>query len=1541
MRRRTTRNRAASPSTDRATRRSRDHASGARQPTYAEPETEPLLGNRALSRLLAGTHTGGPIGALRVARESDPNATSANSEAWASVRDPDFNASTIVNDLRRAIDQSEPDLNLEKQTIKRKVDFASVLKALDNLTAAQVGKVKALYASREANRSLDQDLFGLGASGYLTTLTELQKQRLRAVMQGTRGEPISRTVLHELESLPPEVAAKLRMTLATNAQVPANLHRLEAVAAEIAELMEGSLNSSAIERLMGLQRRDKAEIAVIDGYYEKLTGKLLGHELTRRLSRNQLQLSRVYFLRESDTATADACAIEAIRRQVEEADKSIEGFDGPLGDAMRKKVHATAMNSIEAIVATNRREALADASSGKSGGGAMAVQARMAKLLGTKSGTPGQTLGDTLETTFGAKEAGLVTSTARTGTRPHAGSAERHAQQLLSMEADESTSHGKMAAILREIREEASVDVMATARDPWESPERRMAIAANLEAETTAEARTQITAFVDTYDAMAGTGRHYAQIVASASEVGTDVLERLAVGGGEMAPALELDIAIRKKDVAEIKRILHQQRSREGIEKLTYEYEHISDKRVRNLRQALFGTGAFNEMSSAETAEDLEGMEKDISLAAVTGRDAVSASEALQTPRQEELGGVKEVEWLAGFGGREYEVTMRKKGVVAHARDIGDNPETENILDETQDRLQALAAEWKSLDPWLDFERRKAILVEMRRERATLTGDATAYEADNERMLAQIREAVSLVVQVALAIALPGAGGFIANMALNIGASVAANMLIYGSDYNLTSLRNDLIGGILGGAGGKLGEELVGAVAKEVVAVTSKPVAQAAERAGLSTVLSREAAGIEGNALGTAAKEAAAAEEALAAGAGKEAAAVEGAAAKETAALEGTAAKEAAAAEGAAAKGAGAAESAAGAAAKDGLGVVVLKEVFNQLGSNIAMIPLTGGLSWDSIKQGEIISLLGRAGKHVMKPGAAKAKAGDGSGAPEAGPTKEGPPVASEGGAASEVMQPQSVPGRTGGAAATSPVHVASVEGIPQAIVETAKLWPTLTVYERAQYIKRSLNERLAALGIPELHVVTRLNDAGGGQYTTNQHEVAISDQMLSKPALSNADVAALADTVRHEVEHAIQWAEMAQHLAAEGASVEGIMANMGDGGAIGIPEEIAQWAVERQKSGRGIDQASPQGKAAAENWGSVYGDQANAQGRTRSHVYNDLSAAGMALVNAQSLGVIPPFVQHAYDLAHAAYRNLAEERGAHLAGDMAKLETEAIVEARPGDAADTLKMATAPAMTGDDGGGAPQSIADLSAGSGPAPTKPGASAHGGPGTRTQEGDLPSAHQQRKGELAARIEGALAHLDQPPTGDGVPADVILGKLVASSGRGRNDEALPVIKRAIGLLQDRARVADVLADLALAASSRSGPEANRLAQSGFEMSRSGGNEPTVLTEARLQQEAGGQFVDWAMEHGPFYDFAIDSENHGRMSHLIQDLVLDRHLGMSATEFRKLLNGLDVPGSPSIKSQVWSLVFDANEGAGAITPEDLTAALRTLDEFRELR
>src|SRR3954451_17263794 len=83
--------------------------------------------------------------------------------------------------------------------------------------------------------------------------------------------------------------------------------------------------------------------------------------------------------------------------------------------------------------------------------------------------------------------------------------------------------------------------------------------------------------------------------------------------------------------------------------------------------------------------------------------------------------------------------------------------------------------------------------------------------------------------------------GFIGTTALNIRAPVASNMIIYGNQYNLSQLYDDVIGGGLGALGGKLGEDVARLVAKEVAGTFATEAVRVAEAAGKSPKLVAEA----------------------------------------------------------------------------------------------------------------------------------------------------------------------------------------------------------------------------------------------------------------------------------------------------------------------------------------------------------------------------------------------------------------------------------------------------------------------------------------------------------------------------------------------------------------------------------------------------------------------------------------------------------------------------------------------------------------------------
>ena len=65
-------------------------------------------------------------------------------------------------------------------------------------------------------------------------------------------------------------------------------------------------------------------------------------------------------------------------------------------------------------------------------------------------------------------------------------------------------------------------------------------------------------------------------------------------------------------------------------------------------------------------------------------------------------------------------------------REIGDDPETQDMMNESAEAAEGAAGRVPGERP--GGRPRAEILAEMRRVRATLTGDAAAYEEENERI---------------------------------------------------------------------------------------------------------------------------------------------------------------------------------------------------------------------------------------------------------------------------------------------------------------------------------------------------------------------------------------------------------------------------------------------------------------------------------------------------------------------------------------------------------------------------------------------------------------------------------------------------------------------------------------------------------------------------------------------------------------------------------------------------------------------------------------
>lgn len=1218
-----------------ATRSSDVRTARSREPAPEGPRAgdgaslQSVIGNRAVSRLLASVVT--------IAREPDP---SAGPPSAAELQDPSFNASSIVNDLRRAIDQNDATLKdvgswySAEYVTYRKVDVSLVLKVLDNLTAAQVEEVKRRYALRETNHTLESDLFGGGGSNVGTRIRPDDGARIKVMLRGTKDAP-------------PTPGAD-----ATSSSWPTDAQRnhLETIAIEIHDLMSGgTLKGTKLERVMALHRRPVGEIDTIDHAYTRNYGEHLSVDLFSKLE--GLQVSRMVQLRSGDVPRADAIAIEAKRRVVEaidaEAPTSVAGeaFEmlGSFGIASepdwitkeRAGRRQAVVGDIEGIVDQNRREALADPNNRKLSS-AEAVKRRMDAVLGTRDGEVGHTLGGELAKTLGPVAAGAFTSM-RNGAL-----VESAADQLVAMEASHTTKQERIAEILKSFRTEAEHDLLVELQNPKVPVGRKEEIGNNAEKAKTDLARTYIAKFQEIYEARRGTYRTYAAIVASAGNHGDELLTQLAEGGGEQSDMQEFVLAVKRKNVDGIKGVLERQPNQEAVTRLVEGYEHGSGV-VRNLAKDLYGT-SFGNTNNALAAEFYRQYTKG---AAVTGRDALDVDESLHKPSASEHGTVVEVDWILSYAEQDFSLTWADRGLMGWVREAGEDPETETIMRQTRAEVRELAARWKAIDPWAGgWEERDAILVELRKGRRTLSGDLSAYEVENEKMVDQLKSAVTFAVQVALAIVVPGLGveilgsALLGTTAVNIGATVVTNMIIQGDKYDLTAFRNDVLGGVLGAAGGKLGEEFVGVIANQVSGRAASAAVAAAEKAGIKTAITAEAGALAGD------------------------------------------------------------------AAKVGLGTVIAKEGGNLIGSTAGTSIATGenGFTLEGLGQGLLMTGIGKL--FGMKPPAKSGAGGEGSastseGAPSpkpavpesasstshdtatptvpdaatptvpegAGPVPEaGAPVPETAAPATEAKAttaetatplPEAVPFQPGVAGAASPPQFASPPRSLEALVTDM---PNMNLRDRARAINAHVQEEVRSVGAPDVRSSVDPGRGTGAQFDPASWTIYYGEGVVNGP-VDAAQLGAMFDTGTHEAHHAYQWFQMARYAAETGGT------RIFDQ----IPPDVAGLA-------QAAPPLTPTERATAARWhDSVFG--ANRNDRNAAYVDMNAYERSTEVSNADLDRVMnDPNATAAdrerateardieralFDDAYERYRTLPEEMTAWQRGGVADADAGALMQLR------------------------------------------------------------------------------------------------------------------------------------------------------------------------------------------------------------------------------------------------------------------------------------
>jgi hypothetical protein len=329
-----------------------------------------------------------------------------------------------------------------------------------------------------------------------------------------------------------------------------------------------------------------------------------------------------------------------------------------------------------------------------------------------------------------------------------------------------------------------------------------------------------------------------------------------------------------------------------------------------------------------------------------------------------------------------------------------------------------------------------------------------------------------------------------------------------GDQYNLTSFRNDILGGLLGAAGGKLGEELLmGAIASQVAGKAAQPTVGVLERAGLATVLAKESG--------------------------------------EFTAM----------------------------AAEGSRLLKVAQEGANLIGSSAGTTIATGenAFTLEGLAQNVFMNQLGK-----IK-------------APKPSPTSNSPQETiahetSDPGTAPSPASPE-LPGSSGH---SGPGQLGTVSErlearrVSDSMEQLASRWPEMTVDERLTGLAAIGNRALAARGVPHVKFVDGNVGSNDAYFDCTTWTVVVSPKEVLRGSLSPELAASLGGLSRHEVDHTMQWWEMARLQADQGKDAATIQAQMH------IPAEIAEHAVAMAQHQGPM---GPAQRARAQAWwAQVYG---------------------------------------------------------------------------------------------------------------------------------------------------------------------------------------------------------------------------------------------------------------------------------------------------------------------------------------------------------------
>ncbi len=739
--------------------------------------------------------------------------------ADAQARDG-FNPMDINHRLLRAIDQSHLTIvgseshayGLYSEPIfKRHIDFAETVAALGHLTALQVDDVKKAYKDHE-NRTLENDIFGPGESGYVSDLTADQSAQIRALIGGTAAAT--------------GASAEEQQSAATNA--------MSAKAANLHQLLGGDLEKDDVERVMTTLRQDAKANDALVAAYGQLGGDLRGDIWKMGTLAGQ----RALMLLLGETVRADALKVSNDRARIGGIDDRIKEIledlkENPMGAmSAQYEIKDLQKERKELVEDIEQRaeQAGAEARAGAQGDPHAAVQARVAAVIGDAGA---------MATAVGGTDAAVIRGIASDDP------VEKVAAQLRKASADGKLNAEQLTAALRSLRTEAEERAQQTL--PKGDP--------RVEAETKRLADEYFMRIRGAYNSLIGSDdKKFDELIDDMGNEGdTTVNIALMQNHGKLDDIAELVLALSgdRKDTATVERVLRDKSARE-IAQLRVEYSARTGG--RSLDFDLFGDAPTR---AGEETTEIGGVEvhrdtlQPVIKGKASGTDRLNLEDAMQRPDTE--GGPTEVAYLLERAEREYQYTIDNRGATGAVRDTFGNEERD-LLDETIKEVRRLHQEYGDLVGWFPLMdpagvnleqpemthsgKAHGIIQQMRLARATIRGDRAAYEKATAQLRAMFEMAAAFVLQAAIsALLTPAAGAlleavelgadaveagvmtariakFAASTSVNVVSTVSANLAVYGDDYSVAMLKADLLGGLGGSLGGEAVEKMLGPVAK-------------------------------------------------------------------------------------------------------------------------------------------------------------------------------------------------------------------------------------------------------------------------------------------------------------------------------------------------------------------------------------------------------------------------------------------------------------------------------------------------------------------------------------------------------------------------------------------------------------------------------------------------------------------------------------------------------------------------------------------------------